>query len=111
MTLSSHFIFPSSTNIAKDALVKALLLEAIPNKVLASTFLCIYGFHPYPWQELLFVFFIIATAIPGTLNAVKVLFTKASTCGSVICPKERVVVITVIRANNLFSYFVFFFFF
>jgi hypothetical protein len=48
MTLSSHFIFPSSTNMAKDALVKALLLEAIPNKVLASTFLCIYGFHPIP---------------------------------------------------------------
>jgi hypothetical protein len=47
MTLSSHFIFPSSTNIAKDALVKALLLEAIPNKVLASTFLLYLWISPH----------------------------------------------------------------
>jgi hypothetical protein len=40
--------------MAKDALVKALLLEAIPNKVLASTFLLSMDFTPYPWQELLF---------------------------------------------------------
>jgi hypothetical protein len=31
-----------------------LLLEAIPNKVLASTFLLYLWIHPYPWQELLF---------------------------------------------------------
>jgi hypothetical protein len=61
MTLSSHFIFPSSTNIAKDALVKALLLEAIPNKVLASLFFCIYGFHPIPLARTTFPSFIIAT--------------------------------------------------
>jgi hypothetical protein len=59
-----------------------------------------------PWQELLFRLFII-TAIPGTLNAVKVLFTKASTCGSVICPKERVVV-TVISKIICFHNFRFF---
>jgi hypothetical protein len=55
--------------------------------LLASTFSFVFmDFTPYPWQELLFRLY--NTAIPGTLNAVKVLFTKASTCGSVICPKE-----------------------
>jgi hypothetical protein len=66
MTLSSHFIFPSSTNILSDALVKALLLEAIPNKVLASTFVSM-DFTPYPLARTTSSSFII-TAIPGTLN-------------------------------------------
>jgi hypothetical protein len=86
MTLSSHFIFPSSTNMAKDAL-KALLLEAIPNKVLASTFLLYLWISPHTLGKNYFSVFY-NCYLPGTLNAVKVLFTKASTCGSVICPKE-----------------------
>jgi hypothetical protein len=63
MTLSSHFIFPSSTT--SDALVKALLLEAIPNKVFDPP-LCIDGFYPIPLLRTTLPSFIIATAIPGT---------------------------------------------
>ncbi len=49
MTLSSHFTFPSSTKIANAALVNALLLDAIPKRVFASTFSLVkIDFTPYP---------------------------------------------------------------
>ena len=103
MTLSSHFIFPSSTKIASAALVKALLFEAIPKRVLASTFSCVaIDFTPYPFAKTTFPSLMIATAIPGTLNAVKVRLTNKSTSGAVICANEIVVAIKVMAKNNLF---------
>jgi hypothetical protein len=59
--------------MAKDALVKDF---AVRNDTKSwHPFLCFAMVHPYPWQNFS-VFFIIATAISGTINAVKVCSLK-----------------------------------
>jgi len=102
VTLSSYFILPSSTKMPNAAAVKALVLEAILNKVFEFVFsLIITEFTPKPFLYTSFPSLIIPIANPETLNNRRSFVARLSTWSLFKpCPKQR---FKLLPANSIIS--------